>query len=486
MTLPISQFFGRQDMSARERRPMLNEPVSVVAGGSRYSGSQSSYRVLWNKLKRSPELLATLGIIVTDVLGDRPEWTDINGDTLGRNKRLEAMRFWRNNQGKELMGAFLMDALLTGDGFIWKGKPTKEQIKKAVKEAIKRFAGQQDNLFVKELQQKAVESMDEDLHKTRKIDHLASSTVQILHDRYDVIGYEQQSHGERIIFKPNEVLHWRYMRVNGEVEGFAPAEALASEIYLLWLVKGNMIAFLQNGGTPDKAFILPKEIARSPNHKNLIETLRKFKSIENRHGQLVFTGELQIEDLQGNPKDLEYKDLALYVTSNIAFSYRIPVTRIPYLVGSAASKGDAGGLSESGYWNNISMIQDSLEDLMNGQLFEEMGWAIKFPRKYKQDEVREAQTASMNADTVTKYQTILQANGKQLKVEKVLSLLEMSDEDIEDWVASPMQEMENAMNNQNMLPNGQVMREPDKQQKASIKRNSANQRGSSTSATSTG
>lgn len=280
--------------------------------------------------------------------------------------------------------------------------------------------------------------------------------------------------GERVVFKKDDIVHLRYMRVNGEVQGFSPAQALTAEITLLWMVKENMLSFMRNGGAPDKIFILPTEIAKSNNHKYLIETLRKYKSIQERHGNLVFTGDLKIEDLQGTPKDLEYKDLALYITSNIAFAYRIPVSRIPYLIGASASKGDSGGLSESGYWNSISMLQDSIEDTLNSQLFEELGWAIRFPRKYKQDEVREAQRASQAADTVSKIQTILSRNGKQLTVEKTLALLELADEDIEDAI---MLLPDPGLTNQNMLNNSQINKEEDALSKANAKRNTVNRKG---------
>lgn len=480
MTFPVTEFLTRSRMTGEPvlHRPIFNA-VPIATAGSRIQW-QGNYRSLWERLKRSPELLATISIPITDILGDRPEWTAPDGSNLGRNKKLQAQRFWRSNAGKEVLFAFLLDAFLCGDGFMWKGKPNKRETERAVKEVVKRFKEQLllDDLQVKELQAKA--AMDEDVRAPKKIDHVASSTVQIIHDHFDIQGYEQSAAGIKVVFKPEEILHWRYMRINGEVQGFAPAEALAAEIMLLTLVKENMMSFMRNGGSPDKVFILPKELSRSKNHQYLIDTLRKYKSIANRHGNLVFTGELQIEDLQGSPKDLEYKDLALYITSNIAFSYRIPVTRIPYLIGTSSSKGDSGGLSESGYWNGISMIQDSLEDLLNSQLFEEMGWAIKFQRKYKQDEIREAQRDSMNADTIIKYQSILAKNGKQLKETKVLGLLHFNEEDIEDLDQSLLLDG-NGLTNQNMLPNKSVMTETDKQTRNNAKRNSANQRGTESS-----
>jgi HK97 family phage portal protein len=483
MVLPISQFLTRStsQTSIYENRPLFTS-IPTSWGISRINNIISDYRLFWQKFRQSPELVAVLSIPITDILGDRLEWVDESGEELGRNKRLSAEKFWRDNQGKETLRAFLFDLFLTGDGFLWKAYADKESVLRAVKEVLKKKNYKLDRLQIKELVVKAVQ--DEDMKKPKKFDYVASSTVKIIHDEFEIYGYEQQANGKTSQFDVEEIIHHRYMTLNGMVRGFSPVESLASELLLLQLVKGNMISFMQNGGTPDKVFILPKEMANSKNHNSLIDALQKYKKIENKHGNLVFTGEIDIKDLQVNPKDLEYKDLALYITSNLAFVYGIPVSRIPYLIGNSATKGDSGGLSESGYWNRISDMQDTIEDVLNNQLFSELGWHIKFQRKYKQDEVREAQTSSMNADTVTKYQTILMKNQKQLKVSKVLNLLGMHEEDIEEFIMDPMQQQEQTnLMNQNMLDNSQMNNEPDKQKKNQTKRNVANQKGSAEAVT---
>lgn len=483
MVLPTYEFLTRRVYTGKSdpHRPAYNAiPISI--GGSRLLATGVSYKELWARFKKCPELLATLSILVTDIMGDRPNWTDTNGDLLGRNTRIKAEKFWRENRGKETVKAFLYDALLDGDGFLWKGKATKEERKKAIKEAFEEFKTKYNDVMVKEIEMKAESfDSDEDLRATRRFDHVAASTMRIIHNGYDIQSYEQIAPGgTHQVFDREEIIHFRYMGINGEVQGFAPAQALMAEIVLLWLVKGNMTSYMQNGGGPDKAFILPMEMTQSPNYRHLIETLRKYKAVENRHGSLVFTGDLKIEDLSATPKDLEYKDLALYITSNIAFAYGIPVTRIPYLIGTSSSKGDSGGLSEAGYWNKISDMQDSIEDLLNGQLFSELGWHLKFQRGYKQNEVREAQIMQMQSDTVTKYQSVLKEGKMKLSPEKLLALLNLSDDDVEDMTEEELAQLDaekTGLDRQNTLNSGSVISEPDKQKRNNAKRNVANAKG---------
>jgi HK97 family phage portal protein len=472
--IPVAQFMSsRISTQKADNRPMFTSLASTASVLHPSRIIETSYKEFWRKFKNSPELVATISIPITDMLGDRPEWTKPDGSALGKTELRRATQFWRNQRGKEILRAMLFDAFVTGDGYLWKGKVTKKEITAALKEVLLKYQGEFSSLQIKELESKIAE--DEDIKNKKQLDYVASSTMSILYDEYDIYGYEQNIMDNMSKFSTDEIIHFRYLALDGKVYGFSPVEALAAEIFLLTTVKQNMISFMENGGAPDKVFTLPKELAGSKNHEFLIEQLRKYKRIQNRHGNLVFTGEMKIEDLQGSPKDLEYKDLALYTTSNIAFAFGIPISRIPFLIGSSATGGDSGGLSESGYWNRISDLQDSLEDLLNSQLFEELGWAIKFNRKYKADEVKEAQINSMNADTLTKIQSILQSQGKQLTMNKIREYLMLKEEDLEE---STMElQVENNTMGQNQLSNSEVLNEDDKKRKANTKRNVANSKG---------
>ena len=478
MTIPIVQFFTSKvtNQGSNPGRPMFTSiPTTTFAGSTRARIGSGAFNAeyFWSRFENSPELVGTLSIPITDIIGDKPTWTKPDGSPLGRNKRLQAQRFWRDNRGKETIRAFLFDAFLTGDGYLWKASPTFEQISSAVKEVIKHFEFSMTKMQMKELMTKT--SIDEDLKKTKGFDYIPSSGTRIVHDEFEIFGYEQEANGIISRFDPEEVIHYRYLTLNGKVNGFTPIKSLMSEIMLLTLVKTNMTSFLENGGSPDKVFVLPKEIANSKNHQFMIEELRKYKKIQNRHGNMVFTGEIDIQDLQGNPKDLEYKDLALYITSNIAFAYGIPSSRIPYLIGSAAtSSGGGDSLAEAGYWNRISDFQDSVEDLLNSQMFEKLGWNIRFNRKYKTDEVKVAQVESMHADSVIKFQQIFEKQGKQLKTEKVLELMSWNEEDIEEIDMSLMPTENNPLQNQNMQSNSEMEKSDGKKFMDNTKRNSAN------------
>lgn len=225
---------------------------------------------------------------------------------------------------------------------------------------------------------------------------------------------------------------------------------------------------MRNNGVPKKVFTLTEEIANSPNHEYVKQQLQTFGAIQNRHGNLVLTGKVDIADLEEKLKDMEYEQLALYVTSNVAYALQIPVSRIPYMIGKAQSGGDSGGLAESGYWSMIEADQRKIENILNSQMFERMGWIVKFRKTHKIDDIRETQAMSMKADAITKVQTILQPMGKKITVNKILSLMDMAEDDLQELTPEEkaMQQPNNGLQNQNLLNNQELARGDQKAKKS--------------------
>jgi len=475
MVIPITTFFSQHPKDI-PRRPILNTiPQTNLTGASRFGSFNQNYTSFWRRFKQSPELYAIINILTTDIIGDRPQFVSPKGEPLGRNKRMGAERFWSANREKETLRAILFDEFVTGDGYGWKGIPSGEEREVAVKEALKNYKRiftkeTYARLFIKTIQ-------DEDLKKPKKFDYIASSTVQVNSDNFDILGYTQISNGITIFFKPEEIIHFRLNTINGNVQGYSPVESLVKELALLYFVKGNMLAFLENGGRPDILFTMKNEQPNSDSFNNFAEQLLQYKQLESTHGGLLGTGEVDVTDLSfGKQRDMEYQNLALWVTSSLLFAFGIPITRVPFLVGKSATSGDSGGMAEAGYQNMISEKQDEVEDLMNFQLHEQLGFHIKLPRSYKQDMIREAQALSMNADSVSKMQSIYRQNGMKIKNRKVNEILDIAQEDLEDASDEDLMtpEQRTGMMNQNLLDNQSTEKEPDNRKRADVKRNVAN------------
>ena len=483
MSIDVVSFFKPQTKG--KGRPLLNQvPISSTDKASVGISSVIAQKMkFWKWFRQRPELNSPVMIRVDDTITD-VDFLKSDGSPLGRNKRLEAEKFWADNQLSERLKSIQFDRLVTGSGFLWIGnalnqrKEFKEAYLKQVKEICEVLS---NTIHLKTIDSKKVatslflRAIDEDLRLPRKVDYIPSSTVMIEHDRHDIKKYVQTFNAYTEDFNPRDVIHIPLTRVDGKVDGFTPVESLTHELILLWAIKENMLAWFRNGGTPNKIFVLPDEIANSENHRWLTQQLMERGVVENRHGNLVLTGEIKIEDLEMNPKDMEYKDLSLYVTGLIAYALRVPVSRIPFMIGKAQSGSDAGGMAESGYWSMIESDQKTLEMHLNSQLFEKMGFSIRFRKRYKLDDIREAQALNYKVDAVTKTVMELKNNKMKLTRQKLLSMLDIAQNEVEDLTDEELmsQFQKTGLLNKTFASDSQVMQSEEQQGKANTKRGGA-------------
>lgn len=475
MVLPVTNFLSSS--KPKRKRPAYRDSFF---SSSRFNslGGTYSHAKQWRFFKQSPELYGVVSVPITDIMGDRPSFVRPDGSKLGPKLQNKAERLWKGNRMKETMRAILFDMFVTGDGYGWKGRLSDKERASYAKELADSFSPmlktkeQYNSLVLKAMQ-------DEVLKEPKKFDYVASSTVQIISDHFDVQAYRQISAGIQQDFTPEEIIHFRYETLDGSVQGYSPLESLFKEVLLLMYVKGNMQTYMENGGQPDKLYILKDSKPGSPAYERFRESLKTFNTPTGNHGSLLASGEVDVQDVSAHMSDLQFKELALWAASNIALAYHIPVNRIPYLVGESATKGDSGGLSDAGYWNMISERQDQVEDLMNSQFFSDLNFEIRLPRGYKQDEVRDAQTFSMNAQTVKELQSIYRSQGKQLTTSKINQLLNIAEHDIQPLPESELMspEQRTGQQNQNLLNNLDVQNEPDNRKRADTKRNVANSDG---------
>ena len=438
------------------------------------NSKDTNFKTFIKYARRSPQLMGFIDIIATDMLSDGVEFTAMNKES-GRNKILNARKFWAANSGIEVSQATIYDLLITGIGYNWIGKISDVQMKEFCKTSIHQLLPE-----VKEgvLEYKAERMMDDIKDTmpeklTKKLRHIASSTMSKNTDEYEVLSYLQRVGVNHKVFDTDEVLEFQLMPFDGKVYPFPPMEAILAEIYLLWLITQNNVSFFENGGKPDNVFILPKELAGSPNHKYLIETLKKYKKVQNKHGNLVFTGDLTVEKLMEVDQQMENKDLGLYLISVLAMMYGIPVNRIPFLVGKAAAGGDSGGLADTGYWRKISVWQSKLEAVYNRELFVPFfGVEMKYRRGYLQDEVRETQNEMQKTSIAEQRMNIglwaAEDAGEYLGIDpEIISKAQEEKKKRDEEIASGMQ-------NQNLNTNDNVQKNSDAKLKAKKKQDTQN------------
>jgi len=463
------------DIQSGKNLPLLNSLFLERFSKFNPNSADNTFKTFVKWARRSPQLMGFLNIIATDMLSDGVEFSPLD-KTSGRNKILKAKKFWDSNIGIDVAEETIYDLLINGIGYNWLGKIGDLQLKEFCKSSlIETFPEiKEGNLEVKA--EMMVDRLKEESPSAviKKLRHIAASTVSIDSDEYQPTGYVQRVGVNTKEFNINEILVFKLMPFDGKLYPFPPMEAIMSEIYLLWLITQNYVSFFENGGKPDNVFILPKELAGSKNHQYLIDTLTKYKKIQNKHGNLVFTGDLTIEKLMEVEHQMENKDLGLYLTSVLAMMYGVPVNRIPFLVGKAAAGGDSGGLADTGYWRKISVWQSKLEATYNRQLWgPNFGVEMKFRRGYLQDEVRETQNA-MQMTSVAEQRLRLglwtvEEAGNYLKIDA-----EIVKEGQEQKKERDEEEMKTSMLNQNLETDNNVQKNQDAKMKAKKKQDTQN------------
>ena len=424
--------------------------------------------------RRSPQVMGFLDIIATDMLSDGVEFKAINKES-GRNKILNARKFWSGNSGIEVAQATIYDLLITGIGYNWIGKISDIQMKEFCKISMNEFFPEIKEGVLEYKAELMLENIKEESPEklAKKLRHVAASNMSKNTNEFEVLNYVQRVGVNTKLFDTDEILEFQLMPLDGKVYPFPPMEAVLAEVYLLWLITQNNVSFFENGGKPDNVFILPKELAGSPNHKYLIETLKKYKKIQNKHGNLVFTGDLTVQKLMEVDQQMENKDLGLYLISILAMMYGIPVNRIPFLIGKAAAGGDSGGLADTGYWRKISVWQSKLEAVYNRELFIPFfGVEMKFRRGYLQDEVRETQNEMQKTSIAEQRMEIglwtSEDAGEYLNIDPEVIKKAQIEKKKRD------EEIQSGMLNQNLNTNDNVMKNQDAKMKAKKKQDTQN------------
>lgn len=442
----------------RRSLPLINEITTNLSGFFAFQGQISKKKELMAWYKTIPELTAFVNKVARDSTS-KFHFENLNPKESGRNKIMEANKFSQEVGLRQIREAQFADCLITGEGFGWKGKLLEDNIRAKIKEFLKpeifiekKIKNQiEDNVYtqIKETEGFAGE-FDEDLLKPRKYRYVPSSTIEIVHDEVDILRYKQIVNTIRvpIIFEPPEMIRFTLSRRDGRIGGFTPVEAIVVQLELLRQMWQNLLSIHKNGGSPDKIFMIDGVQVGTPAYKRIEEQLRKYKLVENKHGHLLFTGKVTVENMQ-QLDEMQFKESGLYITGLIAMQWGIPKSSIPYILGGTNTKDDTGGNSERGYWEAIASMQEAYTEIENGQLWiPHFGVKLVADNSYVNLDVQRQTALQTKLINVQSTEAILAMDKLKLTEEKRLMMLDLSVQDVEKREDDMNPLMSNAMNNQ--------------------------------------
>ncbi len=383
----------------KAKRPITNTRFPIAAGGNIPNVRTFPVKTFMRLIKRTPECMG-IGMRITRDIFTEMSYTAIepSAKKMGRptanpnlDKELKAKEFEKNeNLRHKLTTSAGLDWVFTGDAYMWKGF-SETKIKETLKNQFEKRG-----IEFKELEFK--DFIDEDINTQSKFEVVPSTTVEIIAGPKNVDFYRQRVNSEKEIdFLPDEIIHAKFLSLDGDIYGFTPMTASSQVIDTLAAIKDYNHVFFKNNGIPDMMFTMPKEMANSPSYKLLEQQLVDLKKPENRHKSLLLTGEVIKEDLTKWDKDMEFRQHAIYLTGVLAFAFNMPPDTISSILG-VDIKGTALGsdLEDSGYQDNIIAGQEYWENILNTQFFNHVfGVNVHFKRKFKQDQIRITQNQAM-------------------------------------------------------------------------------------------
>lgn len=426
------------------------------------SGNLSLKKFYINVYKTSPELNALINSVAGDIVGNFA-FVPVQG-SLGRNRIQQAQKFSENNQMKMCMLNMVIDWLMTGEGFLWLKGYTETQIKEALTKTIeqqhKKIKGKEAeamaSLAFKALQEKERYD-DEDVLAPREIRYVASSTMDLQFDAWDILGYIQRvAGGPGKKFTTEEIIRITDLMVDGKPYGFTPIHSLVTQIDLLNMMWRNQKALQKNGGAMGKIFSFKDLKIGTPAYERIAEQLVSYRLQENKHGNYLMTGDLTVTDIE-QMDGMQFKEVGLYILSILAMHWQIPRSKLPVILGNTNAKSDIGGEAEKSYWANIERKQDRLAEIMNTQLFiPKFGLKLEFDKEYKQDDIREEQVLTSKLTNLNQTKVLLAAYGKQLSYDYIIRRLEIDDANVEELSPEMQQTMlpqQNQMSNDSLMKN---------------------------------
>lgn len=407
----------------RKSAPIINE-AGLNGGVSNYSNLQYIMSRIIQQIKNTPELVGILDTVVTDhFMGDVNFYAKDGRNSLGPTQQRRAEEFFEDNLVLEIFQGLGWDYFM-GDAYVW--HPT--------------IATQNGMKEMQNLSIKLKEFVKEEMNMPRKFGYVPASTMDITYDLTDIKHYTQTAQGKQIKYSTDEITHLKLIEFNGEIQGLSGLKALSKEIAMMYLLKENILSQLDNGGSPDSIIYLKNSTGMSKaRFERLKLALESFSHIKNAHGNLAVDGDVGVHPLSTSLKDMEYRELAMFVVSEFLLAIGVPTTRVSLLMqgaGGATNTGNLAGDAEQAYQKKINSRRLQWERRLN-PLFRKLGFTFKFRRDNVQDEVRETQATQMRYSSVGELQRVLNSAGKQLKEHVLLEMLSgtkinVQSDDVED------------------------------------------------------
>ena len=348
-------------------------------------------------IKKTPECIGILRRISNDIVTPI-SFTPVESEKkLGRppkdqeQEKIDKATFFAENNSfhtKDVAGT--IDYAATGDNYMYKSINQDT-------EKVKEIASKYYKEFKLDIKIKTKELLDEDYNGLSSIEIVPSSMTHIKHDEFKVLKYVQRDKmhpGIEREFTPEEIIHFKYMDIDGSIYGFSPMEASYTSIRTVNAIQDYGWYYFENGAKIDRVWIY-KGTPNKEYWDKFQENVAQYISNRKAHGHLFAAGaeDIKSEKLNEITEEMEYRQLAIHSVGRLAFAFNMPADMLSSILGKDI-KPTAGSsdVEDAGYYRNIERAQEYRENLWNTQLWiPHFGVKMHYERIFKQDQIRQIQ-----------------------------------------------------------------------------------------------
>jgi len=378
-------------------------------------------------IKKTPECIGILKRITNDIV-TKISFTAIESEKKpGRpaanqeqGKVDKANYFAVQNNFSIKAQALTLDWAATGDNYMWLGKISDNETKEIIRKHYSDLGIEMKEVNVKQF-------FDEDYNGVSSIEIVPSSMMRIKNDEFKILGFQQKDKihpGVNRNFNTEEIIHGKFIDIDGSVYGYSPMEASYTAIRTVNAIQDYGWYYFENGAKIDRVW----KFMGNPNPeywKKFQEDVSQYISLKKSHGQLFAAGadHIESEKLNEVSEDMEYRQLAIHSVGRIAFAFNMPADMLSAILGKDIKPTTGSSdVEDAGYYRNIERAQEYLENLWNTQLWiPHFGVKMHFERIFKQDQIRQIQYMGQAIPVIQ----FLQQNKFPLKEEYYFNLLQI-------------------------------------------------------------
>jgi len=396
-----------QKEEKESKQPYLN--TSYISSSDYGEPRTFNLNTLIYWVKRTPECIGVLKRIATDIVSNiNFRAVDSDKPLVGRppksfKKDVEdkAVTFWEKNLGRQKLIAAVIDWLMTGDAYIWKGRISDNQLKEISLKHYNNFGIDLKELNINCLKSELKQFLDEDPTGISEIEIIPSSMVTIDHDDYKIKYFLQRATSNPSNLKrysPDEIIHAKFLDIDGKVYGFSPMESDWMAIKTINAIQDFNYNYFANACKVDRAWLFMGNPSQERLDKHE-EQLKKYNQVTYAHRDLIVAGadDIKIEPLNEISEEMGFRKVAISAVGRIAFSFNMPASSFNAILGGDIKSGGIGSdIEDVGYNRNIASAQLYWENLLNSQLWiPEFRVGMSIERTFRQDMVRKMQYLAM-------------------------------------------------------------------------------------------